>query len=341
MTVTMRQVADRAGVSLKSVSRVVNGEPNVSPRLRSRVTAAVEELGWRPNALARSLRTGRTSTVAVLVPDMRAGWVTGLVQAVVLEADRRGLRVAIEPCGHEPERVAQVLTEQATSFDGALVLGDVHDDLTEVGSLSSVPVCRAGWWREDGRTRHDGGVRLDLAHGADIMSRHLRALRLERPLVLGPGAGREGSYVAELLARMPGSGLLETGPRATRAEGHALAPVVAGMAPVPDVVVCADDDLALGLAAGLRRAGVSVPGSLAVCGCGGLEDGRFSSPSLTSLVFPVDEIARAALSSLERRMGGGAGADGAGEVCVLAPSLVRRESTLGAGPVAGGTAGAS
>ncbi|WP_108966092.1 LacI family DNA-binding transcriptional regulator [Actinomyces sp. Z16] len=149
MAVTMRQVAELAGVSLKSVSRVVNGEPNVSDELRHKVTTAIDQLGWQPNALARTLRTGRTETVAVIVPDLRSGWVAALAQALVIEADRRGLRTAIEPCGRDRNRAVQVLTEQSTSFDGAIVVGGIHgEDVSSAGE----GLCRSVGSRPSGLT---------------------------------------------------------------------------------------------------------------------------------------------------------------------------------------------
>ncbi|RAX20457.1 LacI family DNA-binding transcriptional regulator [Actinomyces sp. Z3] len=326
MAVTMRQVAELAGVSLKSVSRVVNGEPNVSDELRHKVTTAIDQLGWQPNALARTLRTGRTETVAVIVPDLRSGWVAALAQALVIEADRRGLRTAIEPCGRDRNRAVQVLTEQSTSFDGAIVVGGIHgEDVSSAGG-GPLPVCRIEAFGANGTPTTGGGVGLDLDQAADVVSRHLRALRLTAPVVVGPRLDRPGAFANALQRALDTAAVLETDAVPSRAEGFRLAARLVEDLDRHDVVVCADDELALGVLAGLRSRGVRVPHQIALCGCGGLEDGRFSSPSLTTLGFPTGEIARIALDDLQRRWEPGSHNRAMTRV---GATLIRRESTLG------------
>ncbi|WP_158247573.1 LacI family DNA-binding transcriptional regulator [Actinomyces qiguomingii] len=336
MAATMRQVAELAGVSLKSVSRVVNGEPNVSDELRHKVTAAIDQLGWQPNVLARTLRTGRTETVAVVVPDLRSGWVAALAQALVIEADRRGLRTAIEPCGRDGNRVVQVLTEQSTSFDGAIVVGGIHGADVSFAGRSPLPVCRIGTIGASGTATVGGGVGLDLGQAADVVGRHLRALRLQAPVVVGPHPDQPGAFAHALRQALDATAVLETGAVPSRAEGFRLAAQLVEELDRHDVVVCADDELALGVLAGLRRRGVRVPQQIALCGCGAVEDGRFSSPSLTTLSFPTGEIARIALDDLQRNWEPGS------HRSVLTPvgaTLVRRESTLGFAPAVPGPSG--
>ncbi|SDN44000.1 DNA-binding transcriptional regulator, LacI/PurR family [Actinomyces ruminicola] len=326
MAATMRQVADLAGVSLKSVSRVVNGEPNVSDELRRKVKAAIDQLDWRPNAMARTLRTGRTETVAVVVPDMRSGWVSALTQALVIEADRRGLRTAIEPCGRDGERAAHVLAEQATSFDGAIVVGGIHGEDTSPAAEWPLPVCRVGAFEAGGAPSADGGVGLDLEQAADAVARHLRALRLTTPAVVGPRPDRPGSFAHALRRALNAPSVVETAAVPSRAEGFRLAAELALLVDRHDAVALADDELALGALAGLRSRGIRVPQQIALCGCGGLEDGRFSSPSLTTLAFPAGEIARIALDDLQRRWEPGSRS---GVITPVGATLIRRESTLG------------
>ncbi|PHP52844.1 LacI family DNA-binding transcriptional regulator [Actinomyces ruminis] len=326
MAATMRQVAELAGVSLKSVSRVVNGEPNVSDELRRKVTAAIDQLGWQPNALARTLRTGRTETVAVVVPDLRSGWVAALAQALVVEADRRGLRTAIEPCGRDSSRVAQVLAEQSTAFDGAIVVGGIHGENASSVEEWPLPVCRIDALRPGDADKTDGGIGLDLDQAADTVARHLRALRLASPVVVGPGVDHPGTFAHALRQALDAAAVVETTAVPSRAEGFRLAAELAKTIDRHDAVVCADDELALGALAGFRSRGVRVPQQIALCGCGGLEDGRFSSPSLTTLAFPAGEIARIALDDLQRSWDPGSRSR---VMTRVGATLIRRESTLG------------
>ncbi|MDU0348757.1 LacI family DNA-binding transcriptional regulator [Actinomyces sp. MRS3W] len=326
MAATMRQVAELAGVSLKSVSRVVNDEPNVSQALRRKVLAAIDELGWQPNALARTLRTGRTETIAVLIPELRDRWVAALTQALVVEADRRGLTVTIEPCGGDPERVSQVLIEQRTAFDGAILVGTVHGDTPSPPPDYALPTCSIGAWADAEGSGSSDRVCLDLDRAADAVARHLRALRFKAIAVVGPPQPGQEAMTRALADAIPGAVVLDAQSCAHRAEGLRIGRALTKDRTAVDAVVCADDDLALGVLSGLLAGGVRVPEDVAVCGCGDLEDGRFSTPTLTTLRFPMSEIARAALDDLERRWEVEARSP---HSTTVGPTLVRRESTLG------------
>lgn len=112
MRVTMREVAARANVSLKTVSRVVNGEPHIRPEMQERVRAAIEDLGWTPNLAARTLRTGRTSIVGIVVADLRRPLLASLVETLVTEVDRHGLNAAVEPTHGDPARLTEVWAQR-------------------------------------------------------------------------------------------------------------------------------------------------------------------------------------------------------------------------------------
>src|SRR3712207_9459800 len=96
MAVRMRDVADLAGVSPRTVSNVVNGFPHVSPATRQRVQSAVDQLGYEVNAAARSLRSGRTGMIALVVAELHSPYLAELADAVVRAAARRSLTVLIE-----------------------------------------------------------------------------------------------------------------------------------------------------------------------------------------------------------------------------------------------------
>ncbi len=109
MAVRLRDVAARAGVSVKTVSNVVNGYVHVSPPTRARVEAAVAELGYRPNLSARSLRGGRSGIIAIAVPELGVPYFAELVQCVVKAASARGFTVLIDQTDAVPDRERLVL----------------------------------------------------------------------------------------------------------------------------------------------------------------------------------------------------------------------------------------
>ncbi|WP_431917793.1 LacI family DNA-binding transcriptional regulator [Nonomuraea jabiensis] len=320
MRVTMREVADRAGVSIKTVSRVVNGEPHIRPEKVRRVHAAIDELGWVPNRAARALRTGQVGVVGIAVTELRRPYLAGLVEALVTEADRWGMLAAVEPTHGDPARLAAVLAARGRTFDGVVLIGPtapVGDGLDE----RPVVVVQGGAAGVD-------RVEEDVAEAAALMARHLDVMGRSRPALLG-------AHQDELRACLEGSGPVpvpcaDLGEVADRRAGARAAVQVLERHPDVDVLLCVNDEVALGALAALVKHGVDVPGRVAVAGYGNLEDGRFSTPSLTTIDPGPARLARSALELLADRLAGTAPRQ---PRAVVSPvELIRRESTLGRDP---------
>lgn len=119
MSVTMREVAQLAGVSVKTVSNVVNDHPHVRPTTRARVERAISDLGYRPHLPARGLRSGRTGMLGLAVPELRLDYFAELADAVITAAETRGLGVIIGQLGGDRDREVAVLTGgQQLEFSG-------------------------------------------------------------------------------------------------------------------------------------------------------------------------------------------------------------------------------
>jgi LacI family transcriptional regulator len=126
---TMRHVAERAGVSLKTVSRVINDEPNVARATAERVTAAIAELGFRRNDLARSLRRGSTSaTLGLVIEDVANPFYSAIAQAVETVARERGFMVIAGSCSEDPEREVELVQALLRRRVDALVLVPASHD---------------------------------------------------------------------------------------------------------------------------------------------------------------------------------------------------------------------
>jgi LacI family transcriptional regulator len=200
---TMRHVADRAGVSLKTVSRVINDEPNVAESTAARVTAAIADLGFRRNDLARSLRHGRSSaTIGLVIEDVANPFYSAITQAVETAARRRGFMVIAGSCSEDPELERELVQALLRRRVDALVLVPAaasHDWLaaeeTPVVFLDRPPVGMEA-----------DAVLLDNAGGARTAVEHLLSYGHERiacvadPEELVTASERVAGYRAALAA---------------------------------------------------------------------------------------------------------------------------------------------
>ena len=338
MATTARDVAALAGVSVKTVSRVVNGEPHTRPEIVQRVMAAVAELDWTPNASARSLRTRRTGLVGIGVAELRRPYLATLVEALVAEADRRDIQVAVEPNHGDPARVTSLFEARGRLFDGVVHIGPLAAGVATPGALTDRPVVVVQGGREvDGLDRVDEDVHEAVA----LIARHLAVMGRRRPVLLGADRARRGDEDAGTQSAALRSALGTARLDAERFPVIALdgvadrragaAAAVRALAECPDVdaFLCANDEVALGALAALSSLGVDVPGRVAVIGYDNLDDGRFSTPTLTTIDPGPHRLARMALELLAERLEGRA--TPRPSAVTLPVLLLRRESTLGQG----------
>src|SRR3954464_9773556 len=132
MRVRLRDVADRAGVSIKTVSNVVNGYRHVSPEMRARVQAVLDDTGYSPNLSARSLRAGRTGVIALALPELDNPYFAELTGAVVEAAGARGWTVLIDQTDGLREREQVVLAGVRHHLIDGLILSPVALDVDDL-----------------------------------------------------------------------------------------------------------------------------------------------------------------------------------------------------------------
>ncbi|MFZ7087998.1 LacI family DNA-binding transcriptional regulator [Curtobacterium sp. RRHDQ10] len=339
---TRRAVAEAAGVSLRTVSNVVNGHRYVADDTRARVLRAIDELGYRPSELARNLKRGRSGLLGLVLPDLDTPYFAELTRAFVEEGDRRGVTVVIDQTDGDLARERRLIDRLGPGavFDGLIVgaLALRDEDLTAVGP--DRPLVFLGEHVLAGRDH----VMIDNRLAARQAVEHLVATGRRRIAAIGaigrpgepagPGASslrldgyRDG---LEASGRVVDDGLVEHVPGFRRADGAAAMARLLDRSDPPDAVFCFSDPLALGALRTLLTRGVSVPEDVALVGFDDVEDGRFSTPSLTSISPDKSAIARAALDlAIDRIDRGAAGAPpaDAGTVVIAPHRLVVRESS--------------
>jgi len=333
---TLRDVADRAQVSMRTVSNVVSGYTHVSERMRQRVLDAIEQLDYRPNPVARTLRTGRTGMLALVVPEIDMPYFSELARDVITAAAEFGYRVMIDQTGHDHERERELLTggDRTMLFDGILFSPLVTKaELLEMNSHTSTPLVLLGEHDFDGRFDH---VAIDNVQAAHDATRHL--LDLGRTRVAAIGAQPQESYATpqqrtagyETALREAG---LETDPSYLqpaahygRADGYAAAQALLAIDPRPDAIFCFSDLLAMGAIRAVFDAGLSVPEDVAIIGIDDIEEGRFSRPTLSTVSLDTPFIAHHAVARIVARI---EQSDVAAEEVVAPHVVVPRESTIG------------
>ena len=337
----MRDVAEHAGVSVRTVSNVVNNFVDVSPERRERVQASLDHLGYKMDYVARGLRSGRTGMIALVVPQLAEPYFAELAQAVIRAAARRGLAVLIETTEDDPETERKIMKGAlATVADGVLLSASS----ATIEDPPDVPLVLLG---EHTATPYGDHVGIDNVAAARTVVRHLLSQGYVRISPLGVSdsdtAGlRLRGFHEELRAwgiRPAQRLVLATADWSPRGGHEAVSRLLgAGRRALPQAVFAFNDSLAIGALRALRENGIDVPGQVAVAGIDNLAHSAFVDPPLTSLAPDLDDIAGSALSALVLQIEGTSG-QGEYRRKLTSFELKVRESTVR--PGADGNAGAS
>lgn len=327
----LADVAAAAGVSERTVANVVRDHPHVRPELRARVKAAIDELGYVPNATARRLATGTTHTLAVAVPDVDVPYFAEIASRLTREAARRGYAVVMELTGGRREdELAVVSRAEAGQVDGVLFHPAALTPAAIGEARRRTPLVVLGEADAPASVDH---VMIDNVAGARDAVAHLVGTARSRIGFLGlaPDVGtttlaarHRGFREALAAAGIPARPALEPPvQRWTHEEGARAARALLDSGERFDALVCCDDRLAIGALSALTDRGVRVPEDVAVTGWDDLAVAPFVAPALTSVSPDKDAIARTAVDLLIARL---AAVDAPGRHEIVAHRLVVRAS---------------
>ena len=336
MAATIYDVARHAGVSPRTVSNVVNDYAFVSPATRERVRQSIEALGYQPNLTARNLRRGRTGMVALALPEpLHIPYFSELGALVLDEVAKRSYAAVIEQTDGDPDRERALLSanDRGRLFDG-FIFSPLGLNSKEIASLVvKVPVVLLGERVRSGPFDH---VAVDNVGAARCAVEHLVAIGCQRVAAIG-----HQPYETGETARFRTQGYREAlqaaglaydkrlvvcTARFHRAEGADAMSKLLALDKPPDAVFCYNDLLAVGAIRTLLRSGVRVPEDVAVVGFDDIEEGRYLTPTLTTIAPDKQGIASLAVEQLFKRLDG----DASRPVDIEVPyRLVVRESTVG------------
>ena len=334
---SLKDVARLAGVSPKTVSNVIHGYAHITDATRSRVQRALDELNYRPNLSARHLRAGRSGVIALAVPELGIPYFAELADSVIRAAGAHGWTVLIDQTDGLAEREQLVTAGIRDQLIDGLILSPLAMGREELRRRTDdTPLVLLGERIHDGPADH---VAIDNVAAAATATAHLTGLGRRRIAAIGD-QGDVGPGTAALrlegFARALRHAGLAPDPRLVmpaasyhRRDGaEAMARLLDLEAP-PDAVFCFNDLMAFGAMRAILSRGLRIPGDVAVVGFDDLEEGRFSTPTLTTIRPDKEQIARLAVSLLHQRLGSGRGQ--APQELQADFSLVVRESTTGNG----------
>jgi LacI family transcriptional regulator len=332
-TITIKDVAARAGVSPKTVSRVINGESYVRAELREAVQKVVDELGYRPNAFARELSSSRSFLLGLFFDDPASAYAAEVQRGALARCRELSYHLVVEQvdrdrAGWLEECEASL---RAVRLGGAIVTPPLCDwpELLDLFERYQVPVVRISAGDFPGRTAQ---VQMDDRGAAQEMTGQLIALG-HRDIAFIQGNPTHHAAARRLegfCAAMGDAGLPTPASRTLQGDftfrsGLDAAERLLGAPDRPTAIFAANDEMALAVLVAAMRNGIVVPEQLSIAGFDDAPIARMAWPQLTTIRQPNVEMAATAVDLLVRAQG--RAHDAAAETCQLPYALVMRAST--------------
>jgi len=327
--VTIADVAEQAGVSYQTVSRVINDKPDVSPTTRQRVRAIIKEIDYRPSHIARSLATARTATIGLVVPDIANPYFSDIALGVEQFAYDQDYNVLLCNTNEDLTREIDVLLMlEDKRVDGVIVCG-----LRQASGPLQTAISHFRAAVLVNRELDDivlPAVMIDDMSGGHLITQHLlNSGRRAIGFVAGPqtsysGAGRMRGYQQALAEA--GVAYHEEWVRYCRPvveDGQKVAGNLLAEKPLLDALFCYNDLVAVGALRACISLGRRVPQDVAIVGFDDVRLAALVTPSLTTCRVPRFEIGSLAMELLLNRIDG---SDEGRELINITPELVIRES---------------
>jgi DNA-binding LacI/PurR family transcriptional regulator len=324
---TVASLARRAGVAASTVSRALRDDPRISHQVRARIVALAAEAGYTPNALARSMVSGRSGLIGLVLGSIENPFYAELMQQVVAQAAAHGLRLLLLHAGPGPIEDATAEALLQYRVDGCLITSaELSSRAASVCAANGVPVVMVNRVARE----HGSAVSCDNIAASEALAELLLAAGHRRPAIVTGNAGTSTSIerIEGFARRITAAGLPEplrfeggAGHAAGFTAGQAIAALPEGQR--PDAVFGVSDVLAMGAMDALREAGLSVPGDVSVVGIDGISAAGQAPYRLTTVAQPLEAMVARGLDLLLARIGGARLPD---EVVTLRGTLIRRMS---------------
>ena len=342
-SVTLRDIAEASGVSLSTVSRVLNNAPSrvpIPPGTRQRIESEARRLGYRPNPFARALQGAPTMLLGAVVRDFSDPFHASAIEQLAVEAMSRGYNIVLGHIrGRDNEDLTLPSVLEPRQTDAVLLFGEMEDQPRLLSDLKEARQPVVALWQGAIPARFPtvdvderGGIRIGLEHLVELGHRRIGFASARLP---GGNPAREEAYVefmSEHLGGVPDGYLQHC--ESSMIGGAQAIDVMLGLEDPPTAVACSTDAVAVGVSHGAYDKGVEVPRQLSIVGFDDLMVARFSNPALTTLHMPTAEIVAEAVRMALEFIGDPAAAAHP-TLKVFEPTLVRRASTGPPRPASG------
>ncbi|MBN8481744.1 MAG: LacI family DNA-binding transcriptional regulator [Xanthomonadales bacterium] len=325
MSVTIKDVAREANVSVATVSRALNGHANVTHALRGRIREVATRLRYMPHGAARSLITRRTQTLGAILPDLYGEFFSELMRGMDVAAREHNLHLLVSSSHGSAEETADALRALSGRVDGLLVMSPHADAALLAQNLPpAVPTVLMNTRAGDGDYHT---LAIDNHGGARTMVRHLLACGHRRiAMIAGPESNFDAEErlrgVRDALSDQADGELVVLRGDFSEKSGYMAGLEIQRMARRPQAVFAANDMMALGCLFALNVAGVSVPRDIALAGFDDIPMARFVTPPLTTMRVNIAELGERAARTLIGTLAG----DDTPPRGIGAPELIIRES---------------
>ena len=306
--VSIYDVAEAAGVSYQTISRVINGHPNVKRATREHVLATIARLGFRPNRVARALAGGPVQAVTVLTSNTTLFGQRSVIQGIEDAARAADFAMGVRVIESADPAVVRDTVERSIERGGALIVVAFDQEGTQALAAvpPGVPLVGIVETPEGGVGEGKPWVWIDDRQAAATATEYLLGLghrQVHFVAIPSPTDARQrlaGWRTALEAARVPV-------PEPIQASWHPRSGYEAGLAlaadPAVTAVLCGNDDLALGVMRAMLEAGRAVPGRVSVVGFDDIPQAEFFTPSLTTVRLDFTELGRAAFAALREQTG--------------------------------------
>ncbi|GIP65783.1 catabolite control protein A [Virgibacillus pantothenticus] len=306
--ITIYDVAREANVSMATVSRVVNGNPNVKPTTRKKVLATIERLGYRPNAVARGLASKKTTTVGAIIPDISSIFFAELARGIEDIATMYKYNMILSNSDQNEDKEVQLInTMLEKQVDGIIFMGgNISEQHVQQFKSSSVPVVLAATYDENNEIP---SVNIDYEQAAFEATQFLIEQNKAVPALV---SGLEETHINQLKYKGYARALNEAGLSVDESlivkgdysysSGIEAVNQLLEENKKPEAIFVASDEMALGVIHGIQDKGYRVPDDIEVFGFDNTRLATMVRPTLSTIVQPMYDIGAVSMRLLTKYM---------------------------------------